>query len=556
MCLGARDASRLCVSRAQGAAATSASEGGSAGRAPAWLQEALRERESGEDAKPFDQPDEAAAFWVAQRMPQGEGPQELPLERLHDAALAIAAREESIALRAGEDGATVAAGGILGWSSIGPGNLGGRTRALVIDPTNPQVMFAAGVAGGVWKSIDGGASWTPTDDQMLNLAVCALAMDPTDPNVLYAGTGEGYNPGSFVRGLGIFKTVDGGATWTQLASTVSPAVGQGFYWVNDIVISPNDHERVYAATRHGVWRSPDGGGSWTLVLANPTYVTGPAMSQGSSTGCTDLVVRSDRNPDALWAAFGSFDSDGLFRSDTGGDSWVRYSTPTYQGRMTIALAPSNNDVIYLAMADNGGLSGQIGRIVTVFKATDGVAFTSVLDQNHPFSPWLMSYASIATGCVASSVNHSQGWYDNALAVDPMNSEIVWLGGIDLYRSDDGGQTFGMAGYWFFYMDDPPPPTYLHPDQHAIVFHPQYDGVSNQTMFVTNDGGLFRTDNSRAATTQEDCPFGLNPGPPPDIAWQTLNHGYAVTQYYHGDAAPGMHLSSAARRTTGRRARFP
>jgi len=486
---------------------------GCAARAPHPLQ-----------TKPFDQPDEAMEFWLDQRLPPGE--KDLPLERLLAASEEIRSREK---LRAARVAST-------GWSSIGPGNVGGRTRALVVDPTNPQVLYAAGVSGGVWKSIDGGGSWSPTDDHMANLAVCTLAMDPTDSNVIYAGTGEGFSPGQFVRGLGIFKTVDGGATWTQLAATVAPAVGQGFYWVNEIVISPNDPSRLYAATRYGVWRSTDAGTSWTLVLANPTYVTGPSQTLGSSVGCTDIAVRTDRDPDVLFAAFGSFDSDGLFRSDDGGQTWLRYTTASYQGRMTIAIAPSNNDVIYLAMADNGGLN-QLGRIVSVFKSVNGGAsFTAVLDPSHPFSPWLMSYSSIATGCVQAPTIYSQGWYDSALAVDPVNPEIVWLGGIDLFRSDDGGHTFGMTGYWFYWAEDPVPPVYLHPDQHAIVFHPGYDGVSNQTLYVTNDGGLFRTDNARAATTQEECPVGPSPGPPPEIAWTTLNHGYGVTQFYHGDAA--------------------
>jgi len=488
-------------------------------------------------AKPFDRPDEAMEFWLAQRLPPGE--KDLPLEELLASSSEIRAREL----------ARAAMSPALPWTSIGPGNVGGRTRALVIDPTDPDVMYAAGVSGGVWKSTDAGASWSPTDDHMANLAVCTLAIDPTNPSVLYAGTGEGFAPGNFVRGLGIFKSVDAGGTWTQLAATAGPAVGEGFYWVNEIVISPNDPQRVYAATRHGVWRTTDGGATWTLVLANPAYVTGPQQTLGSSVGCTDIAVRSDRNPDVLFAAFGSFDSDGLYRSDDGGTTWVGYATPSYQGRMTIAIAPSDNDVIYIAMADNGGLNG-LGRIVSVFKSTNGTTFTAMLDPSHPFSPWLMSYASIASGCVQAPTIYSQGWYDNTLAVDPVDPNIVWLGGIDLFRSDDGGRTFGMAGYWFYYMLDPPPPTYLHPDQHGIVFHPGYDGVANQTIYVTNDGGMFRSDNARAATTQEECPVGPQPGPPPAIAWTTLNHGYGVTQFYHGDAAAGGTLFAGGAQDNG------
>jgi hypothetical protein len=132
-------------------------------------------------------------------------------------------------------------------------------------------------------------------------------------------------------------------------------------------------------------------------------------------------------------------------------------------------------------------------------------------------------------------NYAQGWYDNIIAVDPVDPDIVWVGGVDLFRSDDGGQNFGIAAYWIFYLQNPPPPYQIHPDHHAIVFHPSYDGVTNRIMYFGNDGGLFRTTNARAATSQEDCPL---PGdePLPEIVFERLNNNYGVTQFYHGDAA--------------------
>src|SRR5687768_6439783 len=105
------------------------------------------------------------------------------------------------------------------WSPLGPGNVGGRTRALVIDPRAPSTMYAGGVAGGVWKTTDGGGSWEPLDDIMANLAVSTLAIDPANSSVLYAGTGEGFFNEDAVRGAGIFKTSDGGLTWKQLSGT-------------------------------------------------------------------------------------------------------------------------------------------------------------------------------------------------------------------------------------------------------------------------------------------------------------------------------------------------
>ena len=472
---------------------------------------------------PENQPAARARFHVRQR--QQRNVRGLPLERLHEEYRALKLRQHRMV-----EAAELPPGGIVGWSPLGPGNVGGRTRALVFDPTNPDVMYAGGVTGGIWKTTDGGASWNVTDDFLLNLAVCSLAIDPTDPNVLYAGTGEGwYSTDIFVQGLGIFKSTDAGASWSLLPGTTS-----GFEYVQRIVISPNDPDRIYAGTRTGVWRSEDAGASWGVVLANPTYVSAPAQTVGCTIGCTDLVVRNDTAPDVLFAAFGSLQSDGLYRSFDGGDTWQQYGVPTNQGRMSIALAPSDQDTMYLAMADNG-TGGGFGQLVSVFRSTDGGdTFTSQVDFGTLMGPWLFSNLSTATGCINFPL-YSQGWYDNIIAVDPIDPDIVWVGGVDLFRSTDAGVNWQLTGYWQLASADPPSPNFVHADHHGLYFHPGYDGASNQVLFATNDGGIYRTQNARAAASDEDCP--VSPDLPlPAIVWEDMNNGYAVTQFYHGDSA--------------------
>ncbi len=500
----------------------------------AALERGLAERGE-EGGEPFNQPQERAAFFLEQRLPRGE--RDYPWEHVLRERDAIRARERELARR---PEAAPAVGDLRAWDWIGPGNVGGRTRAIVVDPSNPSTMYAAGVAGGVWKSLDAGGSWSPADDMLDNLAVSALAIDPVDPNVLYAGTGEGYYLSNvFVRGMGVFKSVDAGATWSQLAGTVSGVPDGAFDYVNKVRISPNDRDRIYAATRTGVWCSLDGGATWSVVLGNPAYVPGPYESNGSLVGCTDLVVRGDRDPDVLFAAFGSVQADGLFRSLDGGDTWVTYSVPANQGRMTLALAPGDNDVLYVLMADNGS-GGALGQLVNLYRSGDGGnTFTGQVDLGSLAGPWLLSNLTLATGCLDYPV-YSQGWYDNIVAVDPVDADVVWVGGIDLFRSDDAGVNFGIASYWFLEQVAPGAPQYVHADQHEIVFHPHYDGAGNQTMYVGNDGGIFRTDNARAATSLEDCPL---PGtlPLPQIAWQSLNSNYGVTQFYHGDAGRNVDL---------------
>jgi photosystem II stability/assembly factor-like uncharacterized protein len=482
----------------------------------------------------FDQPQEAQEFFVQQRRPLGQT--DLPIEHLYAESAELKSRERDLAHRSDSPSPP---GRVVGWSTIGPGNIGGRTRTIVIDPTNPSTMYAAGVTGGIWKSTNAGASWLATEDLLPNLAVSTIAMDPTNPNILYAGTGEGFFASwSMHRGLGIFKSTDAGETWNLLASTVEGEAEGAFYFVNKIVISPNDPNRIYAGTMSGVWRSLDAGQSWSVVLRNPWVLASPPgvqASNGCSVGCSDLAIRTDSDPDVLLAAFGSYSPDGLFRSEDGGDTWEEFETAPVQGRMTLAFAPSDNDRVYILMAQNQ--SGAWGRLYTVFRSDDGGdSWYSPLDFGHPFSEWLLSYVAIATGCYEHPVIYSQGWYDNIVAVDPLDPDIVWVGGIDMYRSDDGGQTFGLAGYWFFYLQDPVPTTYIHVDNHAITFHPDYNGTTNQIMYVGNDGGIFKTTNARAATTQDECAIDPDPGPPPDIAWESCNYGYGVTQFYHGDAA--------------------
>ncbi len=140
------------------------------------------------------------------------------------------------------------------WTSLGPGNVGGRVRAIVVHPTDANTLWAASVSGGIWKTTDAGASWHILDDFMTSMAVSTLVIDPANPAVLYAGTGEGFYNEDGIQGAGVFKTGDGGATWSQLAATNTP----DWYFVNRLAISP-DGSTMLAATKSGIWRSVNGG---------------------------------------------------------------------------------------------------------------------------------------------------------------------------------------------------------------------------------------------------------------------------------------------------------
>lgn len=251
---------------------------------PAWRKARLHpapsarsESEPGfHERNRYDQPDEARDYYLMKR----KGPDGNPADLVGEYRRAIQHidRMPRYSTRAGralpslpEAGKTNEARSLLQndlvttWEPVGPGNIGGRTRALLIDPDRPQTMYAAGVSGGIWKTEDGGNSWRPIGDMLPNIAVNSMAMDPANSKIIYAGTGEGYfrevvrGTALPLRGEGILKTENGGDTWVRLPSTA----GSDFFWVNDLVISRNDSHRIYAATRTGVWRSTDAGGAGT-----------------------------------------------------------------------------------------------------------------------------------------------------------------------------------------------------------------------------------------------------------------------------------------------------
>jgi photosystem II stability/assembly factor-like uncharacterized protein len=478
----------------------------------------------------FDDPDAAAEFFLQKRLPQGET--ELPAERY------IAAREKMRGMRqystAGNrflpsrnEMANQAAPEELdalnlgAWSWLGPGNVGGRTRALLIHPTTPNTMYAAGVAGGVWKTTDGGASWTPLTDMIANLAVVSLALDPSNPNIIYAGTGEFSGSGekdlgTGVRGAGIFKTTDGGMNWTHLANTNS----SNFYYVNKLVVSPNTGQRVYAATGTGVWRSTDGGTNWTKVHNQPT--------------CQDMVIRTDQAIDFIFVTCRPSNQGRIYRNTNanGAGTWDEVHTETGMGRTSLALAPSNQSVIYAMAASTvpAPPGNRSNGLHAVFRSTSNGDPNTWTPQVQNTNANLLNTLLLTNVSGAYSAEcgwgdnfiSNQGSYDNVIAVDPLDPNRVWAGGIYLFCSDDGGANWGYS------------PCGPHVDMHAIVFHPQYDGTSNQTMFVGNDGGVARTTNARSpVATVRPCDVSCAGF----VSFTNLNNNYGVTQYYHGTPYP-------------------
>jgi uncharacterized repeat protein (TIGR01451 family) len=541
----------------------------------------------GEEARSerTDKPDEAMKYYLEQRLPNGMT--ELPVDRYFEAKEQMkqmqrysTARGELLPSESqtGEGdtellqraaGQTLSAGstsGVLGtWQSLGPGNVGGRTRAIIIDPVTPNTMYAAGVAGGIWKSTNAGASWFALDDFMANIAVTSLAFEPGNPSVIYAGTGEGFFNGDAVRGAGIFKSLDAGATWTRLASTTT----SDFFYVQKIVVGNGSNaQHVYAATRTGVWRSLDGGTNWTQVIIS--------NAANGANGAMDLAIRTDQATDYVFAAVGHLAQSHIWRNtDAGGAGvWTDVYTEANMERTSLAIAPSNQSVIYamaasLSATPVNGINFQDG-LLAVFRSTsngDTGSWTTQVRNNSANKQdtlLLMNPVNaVLVECGFGATNNflSQGWYDNVLAVDPSDSNKVWAGGIDIWRSDNGGANWGVASYWWFQGNGTPPnngdPQLVHADNHAIVFHPNYNGTTNQTLYIGDDGGIYKTDNAKdgnvayvngtspsggtVTSTSPICGNEFTPGGfftvPSPVIWGPLNNGYALTQFWPGAIYP-------------------
>jgi photosystem II stability/assembly factor-like uncharacterized protein len=440
------------------------------------------------------------------------------IERMPRYSTALGARLPS-GSRSASLGAAAGPPGPRSWEWLGPGNIGGRTRALVIDPADPRVLFAAGATGGVWKSVDGGALWQPTTDLLPNLTVSSLAMDPRNPNVLYAGTGEA---STGFGGDGIFKTIDAGTTWVHLQATGN----SDFRFVQRIVVSPNDSRRVYAATDTGVWKSLDGGATWSHTLDPPR--------DSSPVDYCDLAIRTDRPADILFASFGTTRTEpgSIFRNlDAGSsDDWIAVYSEPQMSRASLAIAPADQDVVY-AVAASKEPERFFHGLLAVLKTTDGGnTWVSTVRNTNP-TPLNTVLLSNAGGACGSPYLQNQGLYDQTIAVDPTDSDRVWVGGVNLFESLDGGRNWGLNDCCGSSAGGS---GQLHPDFHTLVFDPRYDGKAIQALYVGSDGGLTRIDNAESAAPESEICQGIRG----DLRWTSLNHHYGVTQFYAGVPYPG------------------
>ncbi|GJM07883.1 MAG: hypothetical protein DHS20C11_01590 [Lysobacteraceae bacterium] len=437
------------------------------------------------------------------------------------------------------------------WESLGPDNVGGRTRRLLMDSNG--TLFAAGVSGGVWRKAASETKWTPLADELANLNVGALVIDPNDDDILYAGTGEVYRhtnrPYSSMSGGGLFKSIDAGDTWVQLHDTV----GEDFMYISDVVVSPNNSQRVYLASNTGIWRSDNGGASFESILRPVDGDDQPLFE-----GCTDLSIHMGAETDEVLASCASRSTDdryflpGLlpdacggspcdarvyFNADAGGDGqWSVALTESGMGRTSMARHYDDPNIVYAVSSsivpgpdfNADGFGDYENGLHAVFRSDDGGrSWAATVRNSDPdkLNTFLLAYADMAFCSLISP--YSAGWYNQAIEVDPHDPDVVWVGGMQLYRSDDGGQSFGLASYW--YTDSSvsgSAGTYMHADIHTLYAPP-----GSGDLWIGNDGGVWYSDDPHRPTHTNNTDVCQPKAGGPTYA--ELNDGYTTTQFYHG-----------------------
>ena len=336
---------------------------------------------------------------------------------------------------------------------IGPAIMSGRISDIANHPTNNKIIYIGAAGGGVWKSSDGGASFSPIFDKHIQSIGC-VTIDPNNPdNTIWVGTGEPWTRNSVSIGDGIYKSTDGGLNWNNMGLPKSDRI-------TSIVVDPRNSDVVWAGVLgalwgdsedRGIYKTTDGGKTWNKVF----YVD-------QKTGCADLVIDS-KNPDIMYASFWefrrtawSFNSGGnnsaLYKTIDGGKTWNKIHTgfPKGQlGRIAIATAQSNPEILY-----------------------------AVLETEQDKDKGL--YRSDDSGATWKHLNGDfelvvRPFYFSRITVDPRNPDIIYKGGLRGSISRDGGKTFKGLGN-------------MHSDIHDITI----DLVDSNRIYVATDGGLYRS----------------------------------------------------------------
>ncbi|WP_353777638.1 T9SS type A sorting domain-containing protein [Winogradskyella sp. 3972H.M.0a.05] len=370
------------------------------------------------------------------------------------------------------------------WQNIGPIDMdghGGRMISHAFDPNVPDVVWGGSASGGLWLSEDGGDNWIPMTDNIPSTGVGAVVVHPTDSNTLIIGTGEGFSPPGIVikGGLGVFKSTDRGLTWTPTNFGFPSSAGVS---VLKLAWHPTNTNILWMAASNGLWKSIDAGDNWSLVLGDGTNHQNFIFN--------DIVIQND-NPDII---FVTRENVGIFKSTDGGNTFnvLTNGLPTMNiNFISLDQCRSNTNVLYASITrlSDTALEG-------VYKTVDnGASWTKMNSAPNAF-------------CITNSLGtFCQGWFNNTIAVSPLNPNIVIFGGITLWQSLDGGVTWNQKDRTACATCVHTPVCATYADHHDLGFDP-FDPF---TVYSFSDGGVAKS--------------GDNGG-----CWTNVNNGLVNAQF--------------------------
>jgi len=338
------------------------------------------------------------------------------------------------------------------WISLGPsmipapGPAGyeglGRLNTVAFHPTDPNKFYVGAPSGGFWYTTDGGVNWTTTTDTMPTLGVSSIIIDYSNPSTIFIGTGD--RDAGDAPGMGVYRSTNGGLTWEPWKT------GMNNVTVGNMIQHPTNAQILLAATSGGVYRTTNGGANWTK----------------SKSGDFKDVKFKPGDPNTVYAASGP----NFFRSTDNGITFSQVTSGLPGGqRAVIGVSAANANYVYILVSNSS--SGYQG----LYRSTDsGLNFST-----RSTSPNIMDWSCDGSG------TGGQGWYDLALAVNPTNAEMVYVGGVNVWKSTNGGTSWVINSHWYGGCSVPS----VHADCHYLTYSPV-----NGNLYACNDGGLFGTAN--------------------------------------------------------------
>ena len=362
------------------------------------------------------------------------------------------------------------------WKPMGPYNAPGssnsngigRINDVTFHPTNHDTIYAGAPSGGLWVSYNDGSTWQTFTDELTNIGVSDLAIDPNNPDTMYLATGD--RDAGDTYSFGLMKSTDGGVTWGPTGLSYSLTQ---FKRITRVLVHPKNSNIIIVATRDGMYQSTNYGVSFSLKQS------GPFNSLSMISGGSDTLFAGTTGGSAT-----------VYRSTNGGSSWslINSGLPTSGiNRVEVAVSPSSPNKVYAVYGNsNSGFYGLYS------SSNYGTTWTQ-----KSTSPNILGWE------VNGSGSGGQSWYDLTLAVDPNNSNTIYVGGVNIWKSTNGGTSWAINAHWYGAQGKP----YVHADHHHAEFRP-----NSSELYLGTDGGVFKSSNG-------------------GTSWMPLNDGMNITQYY-------------------------